>query len=498
MHRFNRLLCIILVLATASTHAQPWPDQASTDSLLSTIDVVAEQDYTRALRMIDSASAVLKDQPTYITPYLNLQMKKSGVLLKAKAHSKAFATLLAIEGEVSKHPDVLVRGLYQVMTAFVYGDQGNFTTAMECYQNALTLYEGVHDYRRIAITYNNMADAYLVDGRYEKAREEISKALLLYSAHPFSDGSALFSTAGEIELAMKQYQKALFYFNHAFLGADSLNPRPPLTNATGNVSLARALIGLKQFDKAKWHIDRCKSKISNDQGLAFRYYLTLVDFFKAMKKFDSALYYNEAAFQLSRRLAAEKAIEEIEMVRLNERYESENVLLRQQVGAKSFQQKLYLIIVLLAMLSVGFLAYAIIIKRRDYRLLQQQNDEIAAQAEELRAITDELATQGEALRMANEALEAKVNERTAKLRAKNEQLTKYAFFNAHKLRSPVATLLGLKELLAMSHTQEEKQKIVGHILTTTERFDEVVRETQKLLENVDEEPHDDRDTIPKG
>ncbi|MCZ8215718.1 MAG: hypothetical protein O9262_05725, partial [Cyclobacteriaceae bacterium] len=230
-----------------------------------------------------------------------------------------------------------------------------------------------------------------------------------------------------------------------------------------------------------------KNQVYNDKGFAFKYYLALVSYFKAVKQFDSALVYNEKALALSRDIDKQQSAEAIEIVKLNEDYETENELLRQQIERKEFEQKLYGVIAVLAVLSVAFLVYAIVVKRRDYKLLQIQNDEIAAQSEELRSLTDELAAQGEALQQSNIILEAKVNERTASLLAKNVQLTDYAFFNAHKLRSPIATLLGLKQLLQFAKSDEEREQIVEKIFITTERFDEMVKESQKILENFDDE-----------
>ena len=314
---------------------------------------------------------------------------------------------------------------------------------------------------------------------------EIGQALTLYDEHKFANASVIYTTAGEIELRQKNYARALFYFNHDTGDYDSESPGQTLIDPEKSLFIARALVGLTEFEKAKTHIDACKGLITNDQGLALKYYLTLVDYFKATNRFDSALAYNEKALKLSQNIDSRQSLEAVEVVRINENYEHENSLLRQQVETQVFEQKLYIVIVLLSVLSVAFLVYAMAVKRRDFKLLQSQNDEIAAQAEELRALTDELAAQGDSLRQANEILEAKVDERTASLRAKNAQLTQYAFFNAHKLRSPVATLLGLKQLLEISSSPKERDVIMGSIFITSEKLDDVVRESQKLLDDVD-------------
>jgi tetratricopeptide (TPR) repeat protein len=484
----KKLMCLVLLLATLSCYAKDdQPDQQSIDSLMRVIDKMAVRNYVQALHFIDSTLISTQNNPTFATQYLYVKMKKSNVLLKAKAYSKAFQNLLEVESVVNNHPDKLVRAFYQAMMAFIYGDQGDMTKAIACYNNSLAFYEHSQQYRKMAITRNNLADSYLVLGNYEQALVEINKALALHAEYQFDNIGVIYSTAGEIEIKLKNYEKALTYFNEAITQSKVAASNQGVINPEWNLFIAAVWIKKNEFTKAKSYIDVGKNRISNDKGFAFKYYLTLVSYFKAIQQFDSALVYNEKALALSRDIDKQQSAEAIEIVKLNEGYETENELLRQQIERKEFEQKLYGIIAVLAVLSVAFLVYAIVVKKRDYELLQIQNDEIAAQSEELRSLTDELAAQGEALQQSNIILEAKVNERTASLLAKNAQLTDYAFFNAHKLRSPIATLLGLKQLLQFSKSDEEREQIVEKIFITTEKFDQMVRESQKILENFDDE-----------
>ncbi|MBI3219098.1 MAG: tetratricopeptide repeat protein [Bacteroidetes bacterium] len=476
---------LILVLFTLCAEAKDRvPDQRSIDSLLRVVEKKAQDNYGEALHFLDSTLSRIKDAPAFASQYLYIKMKKSNVLLMAKAHSKAFQNLLEIESVVNGSSDVMIKGYYATMMAFIYGDQGNLEIAIQYYKKALELYEKAGQFRNVAIAYNNIADSYNANGDYEKAVREINKAIALHEQHQFNGVASIYSTAGEIQLSLKNYKEALFYFNRTLAVIDS-NPNEPLITFENDLSMASAFIGIKEFAKAKSLIDKYKNRISNEAGLAFQYYSTLVGYFKAIHRFDSALVYSEKALKLSTSIDAQKSLEAVEIVKMNERYGYENSLLQLQIEAKLVEQKLYLLILLLSFLSVGILVYAIVVKRRDYKLLKTRNDEIATQSEELRAMTDELVAQGEALKQANEILEVKVDERTAKLKAKNAQLTQYAFFNAHRLRAPIATLLGLNQLLSLSTSREEKDEIIGQIFITTERFDEIVRECQKILNDFD-------------
>lgn len=96
-----------------------------------------------------------------------------------------------------------------------------------------------------------------------------------------------------------------------------------------------------------------------------------------------------------------------------------------------------LIVVSIFMVVLIKTRYDLTVKEIKARLaLQESNEEIQAQNEEI-------ISQAEEIRVINENLEKLVQERTKELEKKNQVLEEYAFINAHKLRSPVASILGL-------------------------------------------------------
>lgn len=110
-------------------------------------------------------------------------------------------------------------------------------------------------------------------------------------------------------------------------------------------------------------------------------------------------------------------------------------------------------------------------QRRDYeRRLRQQAKEIA--------------------RM-NELLEERVQQRTAELRNRNEQLTEYAFINSHLLRSPVSKILGLINLLDLDKEGDPKV-MMQHLRRACDDLDEIVK---KITIALDAGEHFDRKDI---
>lgn len=103
--------------------------------------------------------------------------------------------------------------------------------------------------------------------------------------------------------------------------------------------------------------------------------------------------------------------------------------------------------------------------------IQSQNEEISAQAEEIRGI--------------NENLEQIVNDRTKELETKNKVLQEYAFINAHKLRRPVASILGLVNIASKIKLDEGDRSIIMHLEKSTLELDEIVASITRTIEKAD-------------
>jgi signal transduction histidine kinase len=83
----------------------------------------------------------------------------------------------------------------------------------------------------------------------------------------------------------------------------------------------------------------------------------------------------------------------------------------------------------------------------------------------------------------NETLEAEVERRTKELLEYNQQLEQFAFIASHNLRAPVATLLGLGQLLDVKELSEEDRKLISaNMITSARELDRVVRDLSTILE----------------
>ena len=82
----------------------------------------------------------------------------------------------------------------------------------------------------------------------------------------------------------------------------------------------------------------------------------------------------------------------------------------------------------------------------------------------------------------NTLLNQKVTERTVELSEKNKQLSEYAFINAHKLRGPLARIMGLTHLVSNEKQSAEAFKLIAMLEKESHSLDTVVRSITRAIE----------------
>ena len=122
----------------------------------------------------------------------------------------------------------------------------------------------------------------------------------------------------------------------------------------------------------------------------------------------------------------------------------------------------------------------------DYtRAENQRVREINTVLEEQKKIIEEqnikIEDSHQAIQVLNENLETLVNERTRQLMERHEQLKHYAFMNAHEVRGPLSTILGLLQIAGEFSTLEEKEELIQMIEQSTSKLDRTIREMHEGL-----------------
>jgi len=115
--------------------------------------------------------------------------------------------------------------------------------------------------------------------------------------------------------------------------------------------------------------------------------------------------------------------------------------------------------------------------------LKEQKEEINSQNEEIQQQAEELQTLNNALNKLNINLEGVVAERTIELEEKNMRLEKHAFFNAHKLRAPLARIIGLTQFFDYrENIRGEEDNVIELLKASAQELDDIVNDINKNLE----------------
>ncbi|WP_296618639.1 hypothetical protein [Marivirga sp.] len=132
---------------------------------------------------------------------------------------------------------------------------------------------------------------------------------------------------------------------------------------------------------------------------------------------------------------------------------------------------------LIHFISIAYISY------KFSKNIQIINRKVTHQQKEIVTQSEELQSLNESLKGLNNHLEDKVIERTRELQLKNEKLAEYTFINGHQLRAPVATMLGLCNLLDYSEEIKEKEAIINMLKDEVKILDITIKEIRLKLES---------------
>jgi signal transduction histidine kinase len=81
----------------------------------------------------------------------------------------------------------------------------------------------------------------------------------------------------------------------------------------------------------------------------------------------------------------------------------------------------------------------------------------------------------------NKTLETRIEERSKQLLLQNQKLAEYSFVNAHKLRAPVASIIGLIQLLDQVDPPD-RETVLTHLKTCAVQLDHIIQEIGRNLQ----------------
>ena len=108
------------------------------------------------------------------------------------------------------------------------------------------------------------------------------------------------------------------------------------------------------------------------------------------------------------------------------------------------------------------------------KLIEDQNLLLNYQQKEISEINDNLKARQKEILEINQHLEERIAQRTSDLKMRNRQLEEYAFINAHLLRGPMCSILGLIHLLEIDQNGDSGHPIVEHLKKSSKDLEKIV------------------------
>lgn len=397
-----------------------------------------------------------------------------------------------------------------------YWYEGIYEFAQNYYLLAARQYQSMGDSVGLGQSYNNIGEVY-------KRLDEDKKALeYLLRANQFKqkDSAAIALTLhniGELYLKLNQVSKATPYIEKSFSYAKRAGNKRLIAYNYWNLATLQKLA--REYDEALkyytlseqlWNdIGETRALIQTYQDKAELYRITR-QFQDAEKNLTKAITlankimvpdlqvknylryarldsmrgdYLGAYSHLNRHTQLKDSVYNLlkaeQIARLQTIYETEerakeNQQLRTEKTLRESElafQKISLITVSIILIAAAIVSWILYRQRR--RILFQK-DAIETQAIALLKLNDELQN-------LNRTLEVRIEERTSQLSLQNTRLAEFTFINAHKLRAPVASILGLINLMNEVDASE-KPEILAHLRKCSEELDNTIRTVSRNLE----------------
>jgi tetratricopeptide (TPR) repeat protein len=318
-------------------------------------------------------------------------------------------------------------------------DLGKYDNAMVSLNESLGLNRKVGNKRQERFNLNNLCVLQIQVGQYRDAVESLQKLLAVNT-----------QLKDSVEMVNN-----LINLGTAYTGAaDFTDAKTSLLSA---IDLSERL----RFIELKWKATVQLSNMAKAKGDYEEAYVYSVRSFKladSLKNLEQHRYSVELEARYNS-LVKDKDLEEA----------------RKELAEQRFYLTLILSALVLAIIVVFFFGRTIRIKRKSEQKLLALNSEIEHKAGELQEANAEILT-------INDNLEKLIEQRTEVIRDQNSKLREFAFMNSHKLRGPVASILGIVYLLKDSRNDHMRLELMQHLSSCITDLVRVIHDVNRQLE----------------
>jgi uncharacterized protein YpmB len=319
---------------------------------------------------------------------------------------------------------------------------------------------------------NNLGNYYTNAQKYDSATFFLQKAYQLRKQYQPQKLASVLNYLAQLAYAQKDYRLAYQYFEEAFKQKEGFMYAHQKYNAM--VEFALCLVELDSLNKATYFARKALQeaeahKLPHTKRNAHK---ALATIYGKQKDFENAFRHSQLTFQLQDTLQNDQKLKELAKIQIGI-YRQKKEWEHQQLQEKHIQQRYWLWVSIgTSLVVLVLLLYAV------YLYLKRKNayHTIAKQALDLQKASAEIAS-------LNQELAQIVLEQDKSIAHKNQKLDEYLFLNAHKVRSPLATLLGLVQLIQNHQydSQEELFFFVEQIHKSALKLDAILFEMNDLL-----------------
>ncbi|VAW26392.1 hypothetical protein MNBD_BACTEROID06-547 [hydrothermal vent metagenome] len=109
------------------------------------------------------------------------------------------------------------------------------------------------------------------------------------------------------------------------------------------------------------------------------------------------------------------------------------------------------------------------------KLVEAQKHKLEKQSQTTDLLNKELT-------LLNKNLDSRAQQIAREMEVKNKKMNKYAFMNAHKLRAPIASILGLINLFGKDITTQDEKAMIRMLKESAHKLDNVVHEIKDVID----------------
>jgi len=378
----------------------------------------------------------------------------------------------------------------------IFYTQNEILKSINYYEQALKIYQVINFPDGVAESYNYIGWSYSKDKKYDKALVFFSKANKIFNAqHNKLQYSRNLNSISDLYEKQNNYKMALEFALQSLKIKKELDYKHEIASSLDGIATIH--VKLKNYDQAILFGKEALSIfqfLDNKEGVRENG-LILFAAYKGKNDLSNALKYYELSMSMKDSILG---VEKMKMINnLETKYalkekqveiellQKDQKLNETELEKKNLEKKFLLSgIVFLASISILF-SIGLYYNRKLYNVQKHQAKEIIEKSLEVENQKNEIEKKNEKLNTLNNLLDEKVKKRTKALLHQNQRLLQYHFINSHKLRAPLASILGLVNLLKSKTVNDLDQEVVDYLLIAANRLDNIIHDIQETLDHAE-------------